>query len=117
LVKDGSSELFLDLTDANVGFRHWHPMPVTSRGNKLAGQSEMGGVWEWTSSPLERHEGFEPMSLYPLYTTDFFDGKHNVVLGGSWATHPRIAGRASFVNWYQRNYPYAWVGARLVRDI
>ncbi|KAM0562409.1 hypothetical protein ACHAPJ_002099 [Fusarium lateritium] len=116
-VKDSSSELFFDLTDANVGFRHWHPMPVTSRGNKLAGQSEMGGVWEWTSSPLERHEGFEPMSLYPLYTTDFFDGKHNVVLGGSWATHPRIAGRASFVNWYQRNYPYAWVGARLVRDI
>jgi hypothetical protein len=24
---------------------------------------------------------------------DFFDGKHNIVLGGSWATHPRIAGR------------------------
>ncbi|CAJ0541597.1 Ff.00g081300.m01.CDS01 [Fusarium sp. VM40] len=117
LVKDSSSELFFDLTDANVGFRHWHPMPVTSRGNKLAGQSEMGGVWEWTSSPLGRHEGFEPMSLYPMYTADFFDGKHNVVLGGSWATHPRIAGRASFVNWYQRNYPYAWVGARLVRDI
>jgi hypothetical protein len=21
------------------------------------------------------------------------------------------------VNWYQRNYPYAWVGARLVRDM
>ena len=21
------------------------------------------------------------------------------------------------VNWYQRNYPYAWVGARLVRDL
>ncbi|KAM0236340.1 hypothetical protein ACHAPO_004972 [Fusarium lateritium] len=117
LVKDSSSELFFDLTDANVGFRHWHPMSVTSRGNKLAGQAEMGGVWEWTSSILERHEGFEPMSLYPLYTTDFFDGKHNIVLGGSWATHPRIAGRASFVNWYQRNYPYAWVGARLVRDI
>ncbi|KAF5018483.1 hypothetical protein F66182_9537 [Fusarium sp. NRRL 66182] len=115
-VKDGSSELFFDLTDANVGFRHWHPVPVTSRGNRLAGQAEMGGVWEWTSSELERHEGFEPMSLYPLYTADFFDGKHNVVLGGSWATHPRIAGRASFVNWYQRNYPYAWVGARLVRD-
>ncbi|KAL9597119.1 MAG: hypothetical protein Q9219_005341 [cf. Caloplaca sp. 3 TL-2023] len=26
---------------------------------------------------------------------DFFDGKHNVVLGGSWATHPRVAGRKS----------------------
>jgi len=21
------------------------------------------------------------------------------------------------VNWYQRNYPYAWAGARLVRDL
>lgn len=26
---------------------------------------------------------------------DFFDEKHNIVLGGSWATHPRIAGRKS----------------------
>lgn len=24
---------------------------------------------------------------------DFYDDKHNVVLGGSWATHPRVAGR------------------------
>ncbi|KAJ2979433.1 hypothetical protein NUW58_g7199 [Xylaria curta] len=71
---------------------------------------------EWTSSTLRKHEGFEPMALYPLYTADFFDEKHNIVLGGSWATHPRIAGRKSFINWYQRNYPYAWVGARLVRD-
>lgn len=108
--------LFIDLAGLNVGFKHWHPEPVTSRGNTLAGQSSMGGVWEWTSSVLRPHEGFHPMELYPAYTADFFDEKHNVVLGGSWATHPRIAGRKSFVNWYQRNYPYAWAGARLVRD-
>jgi formylglycine-generating enzyme required for sulfatase activity len=87
-------------------------MPVSQHGNKLAGQSEMGGVWEWTSTVLDKHEGFEAMPLYPGYTgeglwyfhvksvltclaADFFDGKHNVVLGGSWATHPRIAGRKS----------------------
>ncbi|GKT85541.1 LOW QUALITY PROTEIN: DUF323 domain protein [Colletotrichum tofieldiae] len=130
------SELFVDLDGANVGFQHWHPVPVTANGGRLAGQGELGGVWEWTSSPLARHEGFEPMPLYPQYTSDFFDGKHNIVLGGSWATHPRIAGRRSFpllpsgnhlslteqllmkssVNWYQRNYPFAWCGARLVRD-
>ncbi|KAF1990762.1 hypothetical protein K402DRAFT_324449 [Aulographum hederae CBS 113979] len=108
---------FANLEGANVGFRHWHPTPITQTGNKLSGQSEQGGVWEWTSTVLEKHEGFEPMELYPPYTADFFDGKHNVVLGGSWATHPRIAGRKSFVNWYQRNYPYVWAGARLVRDI
>ena len=109
--------LFVDLSNTNTSFKSWHPVPVTHRGNELAGQGEMGGVWEWTSSPLVQHEGFQPMELYPGYTADFFDGKHNVVLGGSWATHPRIAGRRSFVNWYQRKYPYAWIGARVVRDV
>ncbi|KAI1081723.1 C-type lectin protein [Whalleya microplaca] len=112
-----SNELFIDLNGANIGFQHWHPVAVTPHGNRLAGQAQMGGVWEWTSSPLRKHEGFKPMTLYPKYTADFFDGKHNIVLGGSWSTHPRIAGRKSFVNWYQRNYPYAWTGARLVRDL
>ncbi|KAH8596089.1 DUF323 domain protein [Bisporella sp. PMI_857] len=114
---EASRRLFANLSNANVGFKHWHPIAVTGNGNRLAGQSDMGGVWEWTSSPLSRHEGFEPMKLYPAYTADFFDGKHNVMLGGSWATHPRIAGRKTFINWYQRKYPYPWAGARLVKDV
>ncbi|KAJ4380386.1 Ergothioneine biosynthesis protein 1 [Neurospora sp. IMI 360204] len=114
-----TEDLFADLDGANVGFHNWHPVPVTSSSKPdtlLLGQAELGGVWEWTSSVLRKWEGFKPMELYPGYTADFFDEKHNIVLGGSWATHPRIAGRKSFVNWYQRNYPYAWVGARVVRD-
>ena len=56
-VNGGSSnELFANLEGANVGFKHWHPVAVTGDGNKLAGQGEMGGVWEWTSSELERSE-------------------------------------------------------------
>jgi L-histidine Nalpha-methyltransferase / hercynylcysteine S-oxide synthase len=58
---------FVDLKDANVGFKNWHPVPVTGL-SKLAGQAEVGGVWEWTSTVLEKHEGFEPMKLYPGYT-------------------------------------------------
>ena len=61
-------QLFVDLVGRNVGFKHFHPMPVTQNGNRLSGQGDMGGVWEWTSSVLERHEGFEPMKLYPAYT-------------------------------------------------
>ncbi|EME78671.1 uncharacterized protein MYCFIDRAFT_56905 [Pseudocercospora fijiensis CIRAD86] len=111
------TELHVDLDEANVGFKHWHPMPVTSAGDKLAGQAEMGGLWEWTSSVLEKREGFQPMTLYPAYSADFYDEKHNIVLGGSWATHPRFAGRKSVINWYQRNYPFVWAGARLVKDL
>ena len=51
-----------------MGFKHWHPMPVTQNGGKLCGLAEMGGLWEWTSSPLEKVEGFEPMKLYPAYS-------------------------------------------------
>lgn len=102
-------DLFIDLEGTNTAFRHWHPMPVAEKGGKLCGQADLGGVWEWTSTTLDKHDGFEPMPLYPGYTgmlchcaarlhrltatADFFDKKHNVVLGGSWATHPRIAGR------------------------
>ena len=66
--KPNPSELFVDLERANVGFKHWHPMPVTQDGNKLSGLGEMGGLWEWTSSALERTQGFEPMRLYSAYS-------------------------------------------------
>lgn len=62
------NHLFADLEGCNVAFKHFHPMPVTQNGGRLSGRGDMGGVWEWTSSVLERHEGFEPMKLYPAYT-------------------------------------------------
>ena len=61
-------EIFVDLEGCNVGFQHFHPTPVSQNGNRLSGQGEIGGVWEWTSSVLEKHDGFEPMALYPAYT-------------------------------------------------
>ena len=63
-----NDSVYIDLNGANVGFTRWHPAPVTANGNRLAGQAEMGGVWEWTSTPLTKHEGFVPESLYPQYT-------------------------------------------------
>lgn len=75
-VDGAASSLFIDLDGANVGLQHWHPVPVTHAGSRLAGQARMGGVWEWTSSPLRKWEGFEPMTLYPGYT-----GESNLVPG------------------------------------
>ncbi|KAJ5561057.1 Methyltransferase domain of unknown function DUF2260 [Penicillium sp. DV-2018c] len=60
--------IFRDLHGCNVGFKNWHPVPVTPNGDKLAGQGDMGGVWEWTSTPLMPHEGFKSMDIYPGYT-------------------------------------------------
>ncbi|KAI9573653.1 hypothetical protein HD554DRAFT_2266016, partial [Boletus coccyginus] len=102
---------------ANIGFRNWHPIPATTGVECHGGQGHNGGVWEWTSTVFDKFEGFVPSQLYPGYSTDFFDGLHRVVLGGSYATIPRITERRSVRNWYQHNYPYSWVGARIVHDL
>jgi hypothetical protein len=64
-------DLFVDLEGANVGFHHWHPISVVEKGSKLSGQADLGGVWEWTSTVLEKQVGFEAMALYPAYTGKF----------------------------------------------
>ena len=52
-----------------------HPGPDQNK------RGHNGGVWEWTSSVLDAHEGFIPSVIYPGYSSDFFDGSHNVVVG------------------------------------
>ena len=64
-------DLFVNLEGANVGFHHWHPVSVVEKGGQLSGQADLGGVWEWTSTVLEKQEGFEAMELYPAYTGRF----------------------------------------------
>ncbi|KAI0317611.1 hypothetical protein OF83DRAFT_1058348 [Amylostereum chailletii] len=100
----------------NIGFRNWHPVPATTGGEEDGGRGHNGGVWEWTSTVFDKYEGFTPMNLYPGYSTDFFDTRHNTVIGGSYATIPRLAERRSLRNYYQRNYPYAWIGGRIAYD-
>ncbi|CAO3589920.1 unnamed protein product [Absidia cylindrospora] len=97
---------------ANIGFASWTPLPLNNHQVHV-----VGDVWEWTSSEWKAHQGFISSQLYPGYSADFFDGKHRVVLGGSWATHPRIAERPSFRNWYQAAYPYVFSGFRLCRSL
>ncbi|KAI8371082.1 hypothetical protein BD560DRAFT_351656 [Blakeslea trispora] len=93
---------------ANIGFDNWSPTDVTN--DQL---HNLGDVWEWTETIWDSHDGFESSKVYPGYSADFFDNKHRVVLGGSWATHPRIAERITFRNWYQSGYPYVFSGFRL----
>src|SRR6266571_1342831 len=74
----------------------------------------VGNGWEWTDTPFAPFPGFEPyMSGYPDYSEAFFDGKHFVLKGASWATAPELL-RPSFRNWYQVHYPHVFAKFRCV---
>jgi len=104
---------FSDPAKGNVCFLQWSPSPLLINAEPTW-QFYTGG-WELTSSLFTPFEGFCASEEYPGYSQDFFDGKHYVVLGGSWATHPRLL-RPSFRNWYHIRYPYAFTQFRCVRD-
>ncbi|KAJ7072579.1 C-type lectin protein [Mycena amicta] len=101
---------------ANTGFRNWHALPATTGLESQQGRGSNGGVWEWTATRFDTHDGLVPTKLFTGYSTDFFDTKHQTVLGASYATIPRL-GRRTVRNFWQRGYGYAWVGARVVWDM
>ncbi|CAE7130198.1 unnamed protein product [Rhizoctonia solani] len=107
---DGTS-----MGQGNFGFRNWHYIPPRPSTREERGHN--GGIWEWTSTLMYAHEGHVPSIRYPGYSSDFHDQKHHIVIGGSFATIPRLTMRRSLVNFYQHNYPYAWVGGRVCFDV
>ncbi|BGP55830.1 hypothetical protein JCM8202v2_003437 [Rhodotorula sphaerocarpa] len=103
---------------ANVGFVNLHPVAPFVPGKARDGSQLPivdGGLWQWTSTVLEPWKGYSGSKLYPGYSSDFFDGKHQIVLGSSYASPRRLA-RPSFLNWYQKNYPFMLGGARVAYD-
>jgi iron(II)-dependent oxidoreductase len=106
-----------DPSRANFDFARWEPVPVGSHpaGASAWGvQDLLGNGWEWTSTVFGPLPGFEPMASYPVYSTDFFDGKHWVMKGGSFATTKSLL-RRSVRNWFRGNYPYVYATFRTVK--
>ena len=43
----------------------------------------IGNVWQWSETPIYPFDGFEVHPIYDDFTTPTFDGKHNLIKGGS----------------------------------
>jgi ergothioneine biosynthesis protein EgtB len=103
----------------NFDFRCWAPTPVGSypRGASAWGVHELvGNGWEWTDTPFDGFPGFKAyIERYPGYSADFFDGKHCVLKGASWATVDDLV-RPSFRNWFQTHYPFVFAKFRCATD-
>ena len=72
-----------DAPPANIALGHWaSPCPVNTfaQGDWF---DVVGNVWQWTNTPIYPFDGFAVHPLYDDFTTPTFDGKHNLIKGGS----------------------------------
>lgn len=44
----------------------------------------VGNVWQWTQTPMDAYEGFVTHPWYDDFSEPTFDGRHNLIKGGSW---------------------------------
>ena len=92
-----------DDTGANINFRHCSSSCAVDTFAFGDICDVMGNVWQWTETHMNGYKGFEPHRAYDDFSLPTFDGKHNIMKGGSWASsghemmkHARYAFRRHF---------------------
>lgn len=70
----------------------------------------LGEVWQWTATVFAPYAGFAAFP-YEGYSAAYFDGRHRLLKGGSWAALAPVL-RASFRNWYPPGTRQIFAGFR-----
>jgi 5-histidylcysteine sulfoxide synthase/putative 4-mercaptohistidine N1-methyltranferase len=71
--------------DANINHQYSSSTPVDmfAHGDFY---DVVGNVWQWSTTPIDGFEGFKVHPIYDDFSVPTFDGKHNLIKGGSWAS-------------------------------
>lgn len=71
--------------NSNLAFGSCSPvdsLPPTSRGHF----DVMGNAWQWTEDHFNPLEGFEVHPFYDDFSSPCFDGRHHLIMGGSFVS-------------------------------
>ena len=74
----------------------------------------IGNVWQWSRTPMYPFEGFKVHPIYDDFTVPIFDGKHNLINGGSWISCGNLATQKSRYGFRRHFYQHA--GFRYVQS-
>src|SRR5690554_985174 len=95
----GVDELTTSPAAANIHLDGWaSPCPVTQFPHGDF-SDVVGNVWQWTETSIYPFNGFQVHQLYDDFTTPTYDGKHNLLKGGSWIScgnESRLSSRYAF---------------------
>ncbi|MBD3806452.1 5-histidylcysteine sulfoxide synthase [Sulfuricurvum sp.] len=85
MVREGDMEgEVFDDSRANINLSHFAssvPIDTFAHGELY---DVVGNVWQWTQSQMAPYDGFFTHPWYEDFTEPTFDGKHNLIKGGSW---------------------------------
>ena len=74
----------------------------------------IGNAWQWSRTPIYPFEGFKVHPVYDDFTVPTFDGKHNLINGGSWISCGNLATQKSRYGFRRHFYQHA--GFRYVQS-
>jgi 5-histidylcysteine sulfoxide synthase/putative 4-mercaptohistidine N1-methyltranferase len=94
-------------TDANIALdKYASPVPV-DRYKQGEFYDVVGNVWQWSRTPMYPFEGFTIHPIYDDFTVPTFDGKHNLINGGSWVSCGNLATQKSRYGFRRHFYQHA----------
>lgn len=103
-----------DKASGNINLEHFaSPCPV-DKFKTGDFYDLIGNVWQWTETPITGYAGFKVHPMYDDFATPTFDGKHNVIKGGSWISTGNEATRDA--RYAFRRHFYQHAGFRVVQS-
>ncbi|MGB5634949.1 MAG: 5-histidylcysteine sulfoxide synthase [Waterburya sp.] len=102
----------------NLNLKYYSPSPLgmaDSSNNKFGLYDLRGNVWEWLGDKFNCLPGFKAHYLYEDCSEPFFDNKHYLMAGGSWASMGAYAS-AFYRNWFRPSF-HQHAGFRIAKDL
>ena len=67
----------------NINLEYWASACPVNRFAHGEFFDVIGNVWQWSETPIDAFEGFEPHPIYDDFSVPTFDNQHNLIKGGS----------------------------------
>ncbi|NLZ95371.1 MAG: 5-histidylcysteine sulfoxide synthase [Bacteroidales bacterium] len=104
-----------DKAPGNINLEYFSsPCPVDKFEQGKGFFDVIGNVWQWSETPITGFPGFKVHPMYDDFSTPTFDGKHNLIKGGSWISTGNEATKHS--RYAFRRHFYQHAGFRMIES-
>ncbi|KAJ7357749.1 hypothetical protein OS493_023223 [Desmophyllum pertusum] len=108
--------IYQDKIEANINMAYGSSTPVNLFPPSETGFCDVfGNVWEWAEDHFNGFGEFKSHLLYDDFSAPCFDGRHNMIMGGSWVSTGDEASR--FARFAFRRHFFQHLGFRVAQSV